>query len=98
MTGENIKTEGNGNVVSGSSWDHLKGRLQEFQNRKEHTTLIFFIISRLIFLVPYSRHTDNCGVSYFDIILMICEWLTEFREEFIYKILNIKTEETPCSL
>jgi len=25
-------------------------------------------------------------LDYFVIILMICEWLTEFREEFIYKI------------
>jgi len=35
--------------------------------------------------------------DYFDIILMICEWLTEFREEFIYKILIIETEETTSS-
>jgi hypothetical protein len=27
-------------------------------------------------------------LDYFGIVLMICDWLTEFREEFIYKILS----------
>jgi len=37
-------------------------------------------------------------LDYFDIILKIGEWLTEFREEIIYKILIIETEEAACSL
>ena len=75
--------------------------MENYKNSKcalEYTVLIFFLIFRLSFSVPYSCYADSYGVGLFDIILMICELLPEFREEFIYKIIIIDTEETSCSL
>ena len=95
MTGENIKTEGHGSVVSGSIWDHLKGKITGIPNtqRTHHPSFLYNFPSNI-----FSCHTDNYGVGLLHIILKFCESLTKFREEFIYKILTIKTEETACSL